>query len=104
MVRRAFPAEVTNGQLRFDEPLTDLEGRRVMVVLDECEFPSQPRPRLTPNPLSVEEVEPIPEAPRPSAAAWLEQWVQLGAETCQGLPASPTARDLLHEARNRNET
>ena len=51
MVRRAFPAEVTNGQLRFQASLSDLEGRRVMVVLDECESPSKQWPRLTPEPL-----------------------------------------------------
>jgi hypothetical protein len=45
----------------------------------------------------------LPEAPATSAAQWLEQWVQLGAETCKGLPASPTTRDLLQDARNRNE-
>lgn len=56
MVRRAFPAEVTNGQLRFQESLSDLEGRRVMVVLDECELPSKARPKLTPDALTAEEM------------------------------------------------
>ncbi len=57
MVRRAFPAEVTNGQLRFQESLSDLEGRRVLVVLDEYESPSKVLPRLTPDPLTVEELD-----------------------------------------------
>jgi hypothetical protein len=47
--------------------------------------------------------EPLLEASTASAAQWLEQWVQLGADTCKGLPASPTTRDLLQDARNRNE-
>ena len=55
MIRRAFPAEVTNGQLRFQASLTDLEGRRVMVVLDECDSPSNQWPRLTPDVLSDDE-------------------------------------------------
>ena len=51
MVRRAFPAEVTNGQLCFRESLADLEGQRVMVVLDDyqaspvqqpCDAPIEP--------------------------------------------------------------
>ena len=61
MVRRAFPAEVTNGQLQFQESLADLEGRRVLVVLDECEAPtptSKPWPRLTPEPMTAEELVP----------------------------------------------
>ena len=57
MIRRAFPAEVTNGQLRFQASLTDLEGRRVMVVLDDCESPSSQWPRLTPRPMSGPEVD-----------------------------------------------
>jgi len=57
MVHRAFPAEVTNGQLRFQESLADLEGRRVLVVLDEYESPSKPWPRLTPDPLSLDELD-----------------------------------------------
>lgn len=58
MVRRAIPAEVTNGQLRFQESLSDLEGRRVwLVVLDEDELPSKEVPRLTPSPLTVDELE-----------------------------------------------
>lgn len=56
MIRRAFPAEVTNGQLRFQASLTDLEGRRVMVVLDECESSSKQWPRLTPEPLTDDEL------------------------------------------------
>ena len=56
MVRRTFPAEVTNGQLRFQESLVDLEGRRVMVVLDECESPSNLWPKLTPEALTAEEL------------------------------------------------
>ena len=55
MIRRTFPAEVTNGQLRFQASLTDLEGRRVMVVLDECESPSKQWPRLAPGPLADDE-------------------------------------------------
>lgn len=51
MIHRTFPAEVTNGQLRFQASLRDLEGRRVMVVLDECESPSDVWLRLTPDPL-----------------------------------------------------
>ena len=61
MVRRAFPAEVTNGQLRFQESLADLEGRRVLVVLDDCEAPlptTNSSPRLTPDPVSAEEFVP----------------------------------------------
>ncbi len=57
MVRRAFPAEVTNGQLRFQESLTDLEGQRFMVVLDECELPPKQWPRLTPEPLADDELD-----------------------------------------------
>ncbi len=57
MIRRTFPAEVTNGQLRFQESLTDLEGRRVMVVLDECESPSKQWPRLTPDVLTAEKLD-----------------------------------------------
>ena len=37
MVRRAFPAEVTNGQLCFHESLADLEGRYVWVTLLDCD-------------------------------------------------------------------
>ena len=55
MIRRAFPAEVTNGQLRFQASLTDLEGRRVMVVLDDCESPSSKWPRLTPGPMAEDD-------------------------------------------------
>lgn len=61
MVRRAFPAEVTNGQLRFQESLSDLEGQRVLVVLDdECDapLPTNSCPRLTPDPMSAEEIVP----------------------------------------------
>ena len=57
MIHRTFPAEVANGQLRFQASLTDLEWRRVMVVLDECESPSKAWPRLTPGPLVDDEVE-----------------------------------------------
>ena len=57
MIHRAFPAEVTNGQLRFQASLTDLEGRRVMVVLDDCESPSSQWPRLTPDALTAEELD-----------------------------------------------
>ena len=57
MVRRAFPAEVTNGQLRFHESLADLEGRRVLVVLDEYESATKPLPRLTPDPMTLDELD-----------------------------------------------
>ncbi len=57
MVRRAFPAEVTNGQLRFQESLADLEGQRVIVVLDECESPSKQWPRLTPTIPPIDEMD-----------------------------------------------
>ncbi len=57
MIHRAFPAEVTNGQLRFQASLTDLEGRRVMVVLDDCVSPSSQWPRLTPGPMSDTETD-----------------------------------------------
>lgn len=57
MIRRAFPAEVTNGQLRFQASLTDLEGRRVMVVLDDVESPSSQWPRLTPEPTAGDEID-----------------------------------------------
>ena len=57
MIHKTFPAEVANGQLHFQASLTDLEGRRVMVVLDECESPSKPWPRLTPEPLTDEELD-----------------------------------------------
>ena len=56
MVRRAFPAEVTNGQLSFQESLVDLEGRRVMVFLDVCEPPPNVRTKLTPDALTAEEM------------------------------------------------
>ncbi len=55
MVRRAFPAEVTNGQLCFQESLADLEGQRVLVTLDEyqaspvrqpCGAPIEPTPSI----------------------------------------------------------
>ena len=52
MIHRTFPAEVTNEQLRFQASLTDLEGQRVMVVLDDCESPSSQWPRLTPEALT----------------------------------------------------
>ena len=39
MIQRTFPAEVLNGQLHFDEALTDLEGRHVVVRLDIRETP-----------------------------------------------------------------
>ena len=55
MIRRAFPAEVTNGQLRFHTSLQDLEGRRVMVELNECESPSSQWPILTPE-VSLDDV------------------------------------------------
>jgi hypothetical protein len=57
MVRRAFPAEVTNGQLRFQESLADLEGRRVMVVLNECEAASNQPPQLVPDARVIDEME-----------------------------------------------
>ncbi len=57
MVRRAFPAEVTNGQLRFQESLADLEGRRVLVMLDEYEPTKKEWPRLTPDPLTLDELD-----------------------------------------------
>ncbi len=62
MVRRAIPAEVTNGQFRFHESIADLEGRRVLlVVMDEEESqlkPSKSLPRLTPEPMTAEELVP----------------------------------------------
>ena len=60
MVRRAFPAEVTNGQLRFQESLSDMEGRRVrvLVVLDESDSTTKAWPRLTPEPMTAEELVP----------------------------------------------
>ncbi len=57
MIRRAFPAEVTNGQLRFQASLTDLEGRRVMVVLDDCESSSSQWPQLTSGPMADDEID-----------------------------------------------
>ena len=58
MVRRAFPAEVANGQLCFQASLMDLEGRRVMVVLDDYETASPQWPKLTPAPLADDELNP----------------------------------------------
>ncbi len=58
MVRRAFPAEVTNGQLCFQESLADLEGQRVMVTLDDdqaspvqqtCDAPTEPAASVPKN-------------------------------------------------------
>ena len=58
MVRRAFPAEVTNGQLCFQVSLADLEGQRVMVTLDDdqaspvlqpCGAPTEPAPSIPKN-------------------------------------------------------
>ena len=57
MVRRAFPAEVTNGQLRFQESLVDLEGRRVMVVLDDLPTKVEGLPRLTPDPVQFDDMD-----------------------------------------------
>ncbi len=54
MIHRPFPAEVTNGQLRFDESLTDLEGRKVMVVLDVRDSSGVTMPRLSPSPMCDE--------------------------------------------------
>ena len=51
MICRAFPAEVTNGQLRFQASMTDQERRHVRVVLDECDPSSKRWPRLAPEPL-----------------------------------------------------
>ncbi len=60
MVRRAFPAEVTNGQLRFQESLADLEGRsvRVLVVMED-DSPSSTTswPQLTPDPPTFDELD-----------------------------------------------
>ena len=55
MIRRAFPADVMNGQLRFQESLADLEGRRVLVVLDECETASNQWPQLVPDARAIDE-------------------------------------------------
>ena len=54
MIHRPFPAEVTNGQLRFDESLADLEGRKVIVVLDVSEPSTTHLPRLSPSPMCDE--------------------------------------------------
>ncbi len=57
MVRRTFPAEVTNGQLRFQESLVDLEGRRVMVVLDDLPAKDENRHRLSPDPVQFDDLD-----------------------------------------------
>ena len=36
MFRKAFAADVANGQLRFKESLADLEGQRVLVTVQSC--------------------------------------------------------------------
>lgn len=56
MSRRRFAAQVMNGQLRFQESLVELEGRRVLVVLDD-EPTITEWPPLTPNTRSVDEAE-----------------------------------------------
>lgn len=59
MVRRAIPAEVTNGQFRFRESIADLEGRRVMlVVMEENDSTEKDLPRLTPEPMTADELVP----------------------------------------------
>ena len=57
MVRRAFPAEVTNGQFRFHESIADLEGRRVLLVVmdDDSTSPTMSWPQLTPDPPTFDE-------------------------------------------------
>ena len=57
MARRTFSAEVTNGQLRFQESLVDLEGRRVLVVLDDFPTKVENRPRLTPDPVQIDDLD-----------------------------------------------
>ena len=57
MVRRTFLAEVTNGQLRFQESLVDLEGRRVMVVLDDLPTKVEGLPRFTPDPVQFDDMD-----------------------------------------------
>jgi len=41
MLRKAFAADVANGQLHFWESLADLEGQRVLVTLGQ--YPHQDR-------------------------------------------------------------
>ncbi len=54
MVRRVFPAEVTNGQIRFQESLSDLEGRRVWVtLLDGDDATERDTPQTSPEHDSV---------------------------------------------------
>ncbi len=57
MIHRVFSAEVQNGQLRFDESLADLEGYRVMVVLDDDQAANSELPRLKPQPELESETE-----------------------------------------------
>lgn len=86
MVRRAFPAEVTNGQLRFQESLVDLEGRRVMVVLDDLPTKDENRPRLTPDPVQIDDMDveqDVPPFRRPF------RWKTVNAVVKDGGPLRP---------------
>lgn len=62
MLRKAFAAEVANGQLRFRESLADLEGQRVLVTLG-----------LYPQPDASEERLPLSPNPRPSDGLDIER-------------------------------
>lgn len=54
MVRKSFAADITNGQLCFHESLSDLEGHRVMVLIDDLDGLHAPATRLSPQPFEEE--------------------------------------------------
>lgn len=59
MVRKAFAANVANGQLCFRESLADLEGQRVLVTLGQYpqQDASEDRLPLSPNPQPSDEMD-----------------------------------------------
>lgn len=62
MITKTFTARIENGQLRYQEPLADLEGREVQVTLILNGTPA------TPTPAANEEQEP----PDPEPPEWLD--------------------------------
>lgn len=78
MIQKTFPAEVTNGQLRFQASLADLEGRRFVVILDECETPLDEWPRLTPEPLTDDDLDAEPDVNFQRPFDWQTVTVSVG--------------------------